>query len=302
MSIWKRSGWLALCLLAVLVAFLMQIIGSLVGGFAFALQEMGKLDEQGLLTDAAVNDVMDRLVTDGMGLCLVWAHILMLVCFAIWFYFGCGRPKLRQAKVAFAPKSLLVILLVAGGMCFFTNFGLPVATLIIPESIMENYMKLMEQAGFGVDTLAIIASVLLAPFGEEFICRGVVFHYAKKMVADMDNRRAAFWIANSVQAVMFGVLHGNIVQGSYAFLMGLALGYLRHRYNSLAPAIMAHMLINATSSFVWEPFAMLLPESYVVYAIGAVIFLAVTFVGLRIGGKAEQQTVVAPVAEEAQRC
>ena len=299
MSIWKRSGWLALCLLAVLVAFLMQIIGSIVGGFAFNLQEMRKLEAQGMLTQAAIDDVNNRLLTDGMGLCILWGHIMMLVCFAIWFYFGCGRPKLRQAKVAFAPKSLLVILLVAGGMCFCTNFALPVVSLIIPESIMNHYIELMEQAGFGVDTLAIIASVLLAPFGEEFICRGVVFHYAKKMVADMDNRRAAFWIANSVQALMFGILHGNIVQGTYAFFMGLALGYLRHRYNSLAPAIMAHMLINATSSFVWEPIATRLPESNVVYAIGAVIFLAVTFVGLRIGGKAERQTVAVEVAEEA---
>jgi hypothetical protein len=145
MTFWKRSGWLALCLLAILVAFLMQIIGSLVGGFAFGLQEMGKLEEQGMLTDAAVNEVMARLATDGMGLCLVWAHALMLVCFAIWFYFGCGRPKLRQAKVAFAPKNFLVIVLVAGGMCFFTNFALPVAALIIPESITIRPCIIMEK-------------------------------------------------------------------------------------------------------------------------------------------------------------
>ena len=297
MSLWKRSGWLALCLLAILVAFIMQILGSVIGGFAFSLQEMAKLEEQGMLTDAAVNEVMERLATDGMGLCLIWAHILMLVCFAIWFYFGCGRPKVRQAKVLFTPKAFGVTVLVALGMCFFTNFALPVVSLIIPESIMNNYLELMELAGFGVDTLAIIASVLLAPFGEEFICRGVAFHYAKKMVADMSNRRAAFWIANSIQALMFGILHGNVVQGTYAFFMGLALGYLRHRYNSLAPAILAHMIINATSTFIMEPFGALLPESYVLYAILAVVFLAVAFVGLHIGGKAEQETVA--VAEEA---
>lgn len=296
MSFWKRCGWLALCLLAVLVAFIMQIIGVLVGMIAYCVPEMQKLEAQGLLTDDSVNMVMEKAATEGMGLCLVWGHIFMLVCFLIWFYFGCGRPKLRQAKVVFAPKTLLVTAMVAIGMGFFTNFGLPVASLIIPESIMENYMELMEQAGFGVDTLAIIASVLIAPFGEEFICRGVVFHYAKKMVADMDNRRKAFWIANTVQAVMFGVLHGNIIQGSYAFLMGLGLGYLRHRFNSLAPSILAHMLINAASTFVWEPIANFLPESYVLYGILAVVFLGVAFVGLRIGGKAEQQVVAVEVA------
>lgn len=297
MSLWKRSGWLALCLLALLVSFVMQIIGAVIGSFAFSLREMAKLEEQGMLTDAAANEVMARVATDGMGLCLIWAHVLMLVCFAIWFYFGCGRPKMRQAKVLFTPKALLVTVLVALGMCFFTNFALPVAALVIPESIMNHYMELMEQAGFGVDTLAIIASVLLAPFGEEFICRGVTFHYAKKMVADMSNRRAAFWIANSVQALMFGIMHGNIVQGTYAFFMGLGLGYLRHRYNSLAPAMLAHMIINATSTFAMEHIAGLLPENNVLYAIIAVVFLAVVFAGLRIGGKAEQETVAVAEAE-----
>ncbi len=297
MSFWKRSGWLALCLLALLVSFLLQIIGAVIGMFAFNLREMAKLEEQGMLTDAAANEVVARAATEGMGLSLIWAHILLLVCFSIWYYFGCGRPKVSQAKVLFTPKALLVTVLVALGMCFCTNFALPVVALVIPESIMNHYMELMEQAGFGVDTLSIIASVLLAPIGEEFICRGVTFHYAKKMVADMGNRRAAFWIANSVQALMFGIMHGNVVQGTYAFFMGLGLGYLRHRYNSLAPAMLAHMIINATSTFAMEHIAGFIPESNAVYAIIAVVFLAVVFAGLRIGGKAEQET--AAVAEEA---
>ena len=53
MSFWKRSGWLALCLLALLVSFLLQIIGAVIGMFAFNLREMAKLEEQGMLTDAA---------------------------------------------------------------------------------------------------------------------------------------------------------------------------------------------------------------------------------------------------------
>lgn len=293
----ERFGWFALCLLATLAAFVMQIIGSLFGILGYCRTEMRKLSEQGLLTDSSANMVMEKAATEGMGLCLVWAHVLMLLCFAIWYYYGCGKPKLKEAKGVFAPKSLLVMVLVAGGMCFFVNFAMPVAMLIIPESIVKSYEALMEQAGFGVDTLAIIASVFLAPFGEEFACRGVTFHYAKKMVADLDDRRKAFWIANSVQALMFGIMHANIVQGTYAFVMGLALGYLRHRYNSLIPAILAHMMINATSTFVWEPFASLFPESYVVFAICALVCLGVAFVGLRVGGPAEKEKATVAEAE-----
>lgn len=287
----SRIGWFALCLAALIAAFFMQIVGTVVGMIAHLFMSMKELNDQGLLTEDAANEVMNNAPTDGMGIMLIFAHIAMLIGFAVWYRIGCGKPRFTEAKAVFAPKPFLVVLLVAGGMCFVTNFGLPLAALVIPESIMENYEALMEQAGFGVDTLAIIASVLLAPFGEEFICRGVIFHYAKKAVSDLENRRKAFWIANTVQAVAFGVLHGNIVQGSYAFVMGLALGYLRHRYNSVVPAIMGHMLINAISTFAWEPIASHLPESYVVCAIGTAVSLVIVFLGLYIGGPAEQKKV-----------
>ncbi len=283
----NRFGWWALCLLATLVAFIAQIIGSLIGMLGYCLPEMRKLRAQGLLTDESSYMVLERATTEAMGQMLVWAHALIILCFVVWFYYGCGRHKLKEAKSAVTAKNLLVTVLVAVGMCFFINFALPLVIEIIPKSIVDRYNELIEQAGFGVDTLAIIASVLMAPIGEEFACRGVIFHYAKKSVEDLDNRRKAFWIANSIQALMFGVMHANIIQGTYAFVMGLALGYLRHRFNSLAPAILAHMMVNAISSFVWEPFASLFPESYLLFAVCAVICLAVALVGFRIGGPAE---------------
>ncbi len=296
MSFGKRIGWLGLVVLALLVAFAAQVIGMFVGIFAYCIPRMQEAAAQagGTLEQSVSDAIYAEAMTDGMGLLLVCAHIAMLLIFAIWYYFGCGRPKVKNAKETglFTGKALLVVVLVALGMGFFTNFALPVVSLIIPESIMNNYIELMEQAGFGVDTLAIIASVLLAPFGEEFICRGVIYHYAKKTVSDLENRKLAFWIANSIQAIMFGVLHGNIIQGTYAFLMGLALGYLRERYNSLLPGMLAHMLINAASTFVWEPIAGILPESYILYSVGAVIFLAVAILGFRMGGSAVKKFAV----------
>lgn len=296
MKMYKRCGWLALSLVSVVVCFLLQIMGSVVGlliyafaGYVQLFSSLEGMDDAAI--EAEVSAIMQDAATEGIGLCLVLAHLLMIVCFALWYALGCGKPRLKEAKGVFVPKTLLVVLLVAGGMCFFTNFALPVMEPIIPEKIMQNYIDLMEQAGFGVDALAIFASVCLAPFGEEFLCRGIIFHYGKKMVADLENRKLAFWIANTLQALMFGIIHGNIIQGSYAFLMGLALGYLAHRFHSIVPAIMGHMLINATSTFAWEPIALALPESYAVYAIGAAVSLAVAFLGLYLGGPAEKKVI-----------
>lgn len=288
MNFGKRLGWFGMCLLVLLIGFILQIVGSFMGVFAYSFVEAFKLGLQGITDVETITAATSQAAMDSIGVCLILAHLLMILCFTLWYYYGCGKPKLKNVKGILAPKNILVILLISVGMCYCTNFMMPVASLVIPESIMTAYEELMEQAGFGVTPLAIIASVLLAPFSEEFLCRGVIFYYAKKMVADMNNRRKAFWIANTVQALMFGILHGNLVQGTYAFFMGLALGYLAHRYRSLIPSIIGHMLVNAVSSYAWEPIANVLPESYVLYGVLSIACLIVVFVGMYIGGPAEK--------------
>ena len=65
--------------------------------------------------------------------------------------------------------------------------------------VIEAYAEMVEASGLGVDTFAIIASVILAPIGEEILCRGLCFHYADKVVFGMKNRCVAFWIADTLR-------------------------------------------------------------------------------------------------------
>ena len=53
------------------------------------------------------------------------------------------------------------------------------------------------------------------------------------------------WAAVVLQAVLFGVVHGTPVQMAYAFLLGLAFGFLRSRTGSILPGIAAHAAFNA---------------------------------------------------------
>ena len=287
----KRMGWLALCLgvllagiaVQVVAVFLVMIPVTFMVGFQAAAQGINDVDAIMQMSNDAVNNSMSAM--------LVITHLLLLLTFGLWYRFGCGRPSLKAVpfKRIFTRKNLLVMLLVSVGMCFFVNFALPVISLFIPEGVMEAYETLMESAGFGDSLLPTLAAVLIAPFGEEFIFRGVIFFYARKAVADMPNRRAAFWIANCMQAFLFGVFHLNLVQGTYAFIMGLGLGYLAYRFKSVLPSMLGHMIINGLSSFAWEPVANALPESYALYTVCAAISLAVIMAGLRLGGAVEKK-------------
>jgi len=77
----------------------------------------------------------------------------------------------------------------------------------------------------------------LAPITEELIFRGVTMRLTKW--AGM-----SFVVGNIVQAVLFGVFHMNLVQGVYASVIGLVLGYLGHRYKTLWVPILVHLFCN----------------------------------------------------------
>ncbi len=285
----RKMGWLGMCIVTLIVSLVVQIIGGIVSvlpiSLAMVLQE---------ITDSFVISLFSMaILSEAMSVTLLITHALLLLCFGLWYRYGCCDSKVRKQgiKEIFAGRNLMIILIISAGMCFLTNFALNAAYPLIPQKVMSDYENLMETAGFGNSILPTMVAVLIAPFGEEFIFRGVLFYYAKRAFGDMENRRKAFWIANCIQALCFGIFHFNIIQGTYAFFMGLALGYLAHRFKSLLPSMLGHMLINGLSSFAWNPFVSMFPQSYAVYVIGTVVFAIIVILGFKMGGPAEPKTV-----------
>ena len=140
----------------------------------------------------------------------------------------------------------------------------------------------METAGMGQNTITIVASVLLAPMGEELLCRGIIMHYLSKMSDGMGSKRMAFWTANIIQAFFFGIMHGNFIQGVYAFVLGLGLGLLCEKYQSLYPAILCHFVINALSVYIMGHLFSWIPESLLSAFILTITGLAISFVSIWI--------------------
>ena len=85
--------------------------------------------------------------------------------------------------------------------------------------------------------VGVLYGVILGPIAEELIFRGVTLYYTQKFT-----RR--FWLANLVQATFFGVLHMNLVQGIYAAVLGMVLGWVYHRFRSLYASIWLHIFFN----------------------------------------------------------
>ena len=81
----------------------------------------------------------------------------------------------------------------------------------------------------------IVAVVGLAPFFEEVIFRGILL---------CPLRRFGDWFAILMSAMLFGLFHANLMQIPSAFGVGIVLGYLAVKYESILPGILVHSLQN----------------------------------------------------------
>ncbi len=112
-------------------------------------------------------------------------------------------------------------------MTFFSSFGVP-----IPEMSIEYTPSVWNLV------LNIVATAVFPALLEEMAMRGFVLG-ALRPYGD--------WFSIIVSAVLFGLIHGNVLQLPFALVLGLMLGWLTVRTGSIWPAVVLHFVNNATS-------------------------------------------------------
>ena len=184
-----------------------------------------------------INDLNTLLLdTNFNALIMIAFSVSCTVTFGIWYYKSCGGNFRFSFKRQLHPLQPVGLLFLTPGTQFAASLVISFVAVIFPQW-MENYMNMMEEAGMNEMTvLLFIYSVILAPISEELIFRGVTMRIARKAFP--------FWAANLIQAVLFGVFHMNIIQGIYAGLLGLVLGFICEKGGSIYFAIFFHFLFN----------------------------------------------------------
>jgi membrane protease YdiL (CAAX protease family) len=130
-------------------------------------------------------------------------------------------------------------------MQFFSSYLIGIVSMAFPQWLKQ-YEELIDTAGLGSDItpLMLLYSVVLAPIGEELMFRGVTMRQARKAVP--------FWVANLLQAFLFGVFHLNWIQGIYAFALGLVLGVVCEKGGSIYYSLLFHILFNFWGTVIGE--------------------------------------------------
>lgn len=84
--------------------------------------------------------------------------------------------------------------------------------------------------------LELLGSAIITPILEELLHRGVVYGRLRRMMR--------MWPAVILSALVFAALHFNIVQFTYAFLLGIVFALFVEKTGHIYPAILAHIVTN----------------------------------------------------------
>lgn len=173
---------------------------------------------------------------------MMQVSILSSLFCILWFGRLYQRSSWREShfnyRVVFSAKNIVAIIAIGMGGCIVVDFLMSVLQTVFPAGF-EQYAQTMEQFGQGNLFVTYLYVLLLGPVAEELIFRGAI----------MDRLHLAFpfWLANILQAALFALYHMNLIQGLYAFCMGLVFGLLREAMGSIFCNMCAHILFNSTN-------------------------------------------------------
>lgn len=269
----KKIGYGLLSLLPLFLMLLLQVLG--IQCIFTAISVYASM--QPGMDPSMLDDTVYAYYMEHTAEILIFVQLLTLLVFGCWYYLGFLRRQVRAAsKKVFSFRSVAGILLLSHGMYFFVSLLLMAADSLVPD-IMAEYNMLMEDNGIGSLTFfSTIATLVLAPLSEELIFRGLTLHYLKKT-------GLAFWAVNFIQAALFGISHLNPIQGIYAFLLGLVLGWLCKSFKNLTAPMLFHMFFNFAGTYL-ASLLEAVPESKWHCPLMAAACVVLTFLGVRLLG------------------
>lgn len=198
------------------------------------------------------NDIWDSswmnllLDTDFSTFSMIVYSLIVICAYGILYYCYFGGDFLPKPAATFHPLQLIAIVLLVPGAQYASNFIITFISAIFP-SAWEAYEQLFDSSGLTELTfITVCYSVILAPIGEELIFRGITLKCARVALP--------FWLANILQAVLFGIFHMNFIQGCYAAALGLILGYVCEKGGSIYYSMLLHFLFNLWGTVLYELF------------------------------------------------
>lgn len=237
MKFWKRTGTILLGLAPMPAAMLIQYLLiipflGLSSAYAFMRTRGNGYASMDYAYDIWSGNLFNAWFSVAFSLCII-------LLFGYWYSCSFEPFSLKPAAIRrFSnPGMIFGVLILSIGLQYVVNYVFNI-TAAINSEWLDAFLDLdMGTQNFGL----ILYAIILAPINEELLFRGVTFGYLKKAMP--------FWLANLIQALLFGIYHMNVMQAVYAFVIGLFLGYVCQKGGSIFYSILLHIIYNFFTSY-----------------------------------------------------
>lgn len=224
--------------LAIIIVYLLNsILAGIVYGLLLAIGVIGNGMD------------IDSFLESNSILFLSTVSILSIIVFGIILYFK------QKNSIKYSDKPFVSLRGKVGKKEFMESitlflgaFGITILWVILISFLSESspfYKELLESHDstlgnlVGTESLmfSIITIAIIVPITEELFFRGLIYGRLRQAMRPI--------VAILISSIVFGIFHGNVVQGVYAFLIGCTLALVYEKTDSLILSIFGHGLINA---------------------------------------------------------
>jgi len=286
----NKGGKFFGCFLPILIALFCQIVVSYGFSIAYGVYMAMKVEMLGITGEAEQQAYIAENFSpaDVVLVITAIATFITLLVGVLWYrkYKPVNDFKLKEV---INTKLLLAMACFGLSLQFLISMCLNALYPVLPQELTNQYSELMKQLIGGNVWLSLLVTVILAPLAEEFLFRGITLKKAQKIMP--------FMAANVLQAVLFGIYHMNLIQGVYAFVLGMILGFTAEYFHSIWAAVLLHACVNGSAEVLTNlPDAV--TETYVGVIAIAVVGVALLFVAAKLYPLAKKEPVLVNETEE----
>ena len=134
-----------------------------------------------------------------------------------------------------------VIMGVATAFAVALILGLISISGVLPDSWVTTQNNAYSDVSTASPLLKLLSVVLTGPLLEEVLFRGLILGTLKENMPP--------WVAIFLSAFIFGIAHGTPIGIIYATGLGILMGWLFVRFNSVLPPLVFHMAYNCTVAY-----------------------------------------------------
>ena len=294
-----RKNSIAKAFLPIMAVFLVQNAMAFIGMELMLMDKIKNFDGGSYtnLMESWMEGVQEASFTVWVSICYT---IICGIWFSVWYYrlrhnkqhisgisdVGEVASEIKKEKVFEGYRLTIIpgLVMLAAGLQYLCTYLMNFLSTLFPEWLV-NYEKLMENIGLdSVDSYTvplIVYTVFLGPIVEELTFRGLTFTYAR--------RATGFLGANILQAVLFGFLHMNPLQGIYAAALGFVFGIIYEKSRNILVTIGLHILFNLAGTFLSA--YMQLGDNMISFYFIVFGSLIVTYIGYELTVKSIPQRV-----------